>query len=77
MFYNSNYNSLENYSTTKGLNTNQGVSIVEVYKQYVQPTETESKCQQVHNYRDFLTGIQIHGYALGWSPFLKSDAINF
>ena len=54
------------------MNTNQGVSIVEVYKQYVQPTETESKCQQVHNYRDFLTGIQIHGYALGSSPFLKN-----
>ena len=55
----------------KGLNTNQGVSIVEVYKEYVKPTETESKCQQVHNFRDFLTGIQIHGYALGLSPFLK------
>ena len=68
----------KNWIFTKGLNTNQGVSIVEVYKQYVQPTETESKCQQVHNYRDFLTGIQIHGYALGWSPFKKkSDAIIF
>ena len=54
------------------MNTNQGVSIVEVYKEYVQPTETESKCQQVHNFRDFLTGIQIHGYALGLSPFFKN-----
>jgi hypothetical protein len=54
------------------------VSIVEVYKDYVQPTETESKCQQVHNFRDFLTGIQIQGYALGWSPFFKkSDEVNF
>ena len=40
----------------KGLNTNQGVSIVGVFKDYVQPTENESKCQQIHGFRDYLTG---------------------
>ena len=38
------------------MNTNQGVSIVGVFKDYVQPTENESKCQQIHGFRDYLTG---------------------
>ena len=41
-----------------------GISIVGVYSANVQPTETESICKQVHNFRDYLIACQIQGYAI-------------
>lgn len=63
----------------QGLNTKHGISILGPFKEHAQPEQDRSVCQQVHQYRDYLTGLQIQGYALLSTCFnvqLKHDIVH-